>query len=253
MKYPVHEFFYTWQGEGVYLGRAAFFIRLYGCPVHCPWCDSAGTWHPEYVPKFVTRMLSSELVAAYLDATGLQDVLDHGMVIDTKEMPPIILTGGEPSMFDLEPLLTSFHEIGANVHIETSGAFPLRTGVEELDWVTVSPKWNKLPLAENLHIANEIKIIVEHKDSIVDWQWKIQEIIDESIDILEATIWLHPEWSKARDRDMEVLNQITIGVKMFPARYRAGYQMHKLYMADNLDPHSNKEIIPLGGDPERGI
>ena len=61
-KYPVYERFYTWQGEGVYLGQAAYFIRLYGCPQACPWCDSAGTWHPDYRPASVA-LLSAEALA----------------------------------------------------------------------------------------------------------------------------------------------------------------------------------------------
>ena len=61
MKYPVYERFYTWQGEGVHLGRAAYFIRLYGCPQSCPWCDSAGTWHRDYRPDSVTLMDAHEL------------------------------------------------------------------------------------------------------------------------------------------------------------------------------------------------
>jgi len=56
MKYPVHERFFTFQGEGVHTGKRAFFVRLFGCPVHCPWCDSAGTWHPDWVPAEVDRM-----------------------------------------------------------------------------------------------------------------------------------------------------------------------------------------------------
>ena len=67
----------------------------------------------------------------------------------------------------------------------------------------------------------------------------------------EATIWLHPEWSKARERDASVLNAITDAVKQNP-RLRAGYQMHKLYRADELDAHSDKRLIPLGGNAELG-
>ena len=53
--YPVNETFLSWQGEGVHLGRKAFFIRLQGCPVKCAWCDSASTWHPQFVPKQVRK------------------------------------------------------------------------------------------------------------------------------------------------------------------------------------------------------
>ena len=59
--YPVYERFHSWQGEGTHLGKSAFFIRLHGCPVHCPWCDSAGTWHPDHKPENVERMNPDDL------------------------------------------------------------------------------------------------------------------------------------------------------------------------------------------------
>jgi asparagine synthase (glutamine-hydrolysing) len=61
---PIYETFHAWQGEGTHLGRSAFFIRTFGCPVHCPWCDSAGTWHPDYIPDKVDRLSVDLLVEA---------------------------------------------------------------------------------------------------------------------------------------------------------------------------------------------
>ena len=42
--YPVAEAFFSVQGEGLHMGRSAYFIRLYGCNVKCPWCDSKPAW-----------------------------------------------------------------------------------------------------------------------------------------------------------------------------------------------------------------
>ena len=75
--YPVNETFLSWQGEGVHLGRKAFFIRLQGCPVKCAWCDSASTWHPQFVPKQVRKASPAELAVV-----PLQDLL---------ELPPEIV------------------------------------------------------------------------------------------------------------------------------------------------------------------
>ena len=58
---PVYERFHSWQGEGAHLGKSAFFIRLHGCPIHCSWCDSAGTWHPDHRPESVDHMDPQEL------------------------------------------------------------------------------------------------------------------------------------------------------------------------------------------------
>ena len=229
MKYPVYERFYTWQGEGVHLGRAAYFIRLYGCPQSCPWCDSAGTWHRDYRPEGVTLM----------DAHELAEVVRA----ESPDGAVVVITGGEPILFDLAPLTDALHALGRRVHIETSGIAPLRG---ELDWVTLSPKpFGQPPLPEVVVLADEVKIIVHEPGDI-------QVGLDTLTGLPEsAVIWLHPEWSRARERDLGVLNSITQAVKENP-RLRAGYQMHKLYRADDLDAHSDKRLIPLGGNAALG-
>ncbi len=229
MKYPVYERFYTWQGEGVHLGRAAYFVRLYGCPQACPWCDSAGTWHKDYRPAGVSAMSAGEMAAA------VQEGSPDGAFV--------VVTGGEPILFDLAPLTDALHGLGRRVHLETSGIAPLRG---DLDWVTLSPKpFGQWPEADVVARADEVKIIVHDPADIRAGLKTLRGLRD------DAVIWLHPEWSKARERDAGVLNAITDAVKADP-RLRAGYQLHKLYRADELDLHSDKRLIPLGGNMEMG-
>ena len=222
---PVFETFYTWQGEGVHAGRAAFFIRTFGCPVQCPWCDSAGTWHPDWVPEKIERVTVDALVAAARD-TAAQFV---------------VVTGGEPTIHDLQPLTRALHDAGLAVHLETSGAYPIRG---DFDWVTISPKWAKLPLAENVERADELKIIVEDETSIDRWWAEIGETVR------ARNVWLHPEWSQRANP--AVLRSISEWVKSRGGVFRAGYQMHRLYNVDALDARS-KPSIPLGGDLKRGF
>ena len=80
---PIHETFYSWQGEGVHFGRSAYFIRTFGCPVKCTWCDSAGTWHPDYAPENIEKIPEKDLVQA-AKATKCDFV---------------VITGGEPNYF----------------------------------------------------------------------------------------------------------------------------------------------------------
>jgi organic radical activating enzyme len=224
MFYPIHETFHSWQGEGVHLGRSAFFIRLFGCPVKCPWCDSAGTWHHAYIPKRIEKRSASELTeaAAYAGAEF------------------VVVTGGEPAIHDLRPLTNGLRERGIPVHLETSGAFEIKGA---FDWITLSPKWQRLPLAENLGLADELKLIVEDEQSIEKW---IQELGDR---IDKAPVWLHPEWSQHEDSG--VLQSITSIVKNRGAPFRAGLQAHKFFKADLLDPNSSKPS-PLGGNLDLG-
>lgn len=99
------------------------------------------------------------------------------------------------------------------MHIETSGIAPLRG---ELDWVTLSPKpFGQLPLPEVVALADEVKIIVHDLSDI-------QAGLDTLTGLPDgAVIWLHPEWSKARERNLTVLNGITQAVKENP-RLRPG-------------------------------
>lgn len=229
MKYPVFERFYTWQGEGVHLGRAAYFVRLYGCPQECPWCDSAGTWHKDYRPQQV-QLMTAQGIAACVQAESPAGAI-------------VVITGGEPILFDLRPLVDELHALDRKVHLETSGMAELRG---DIDWVTLSPKpFGVRPVRSVVEQAKEVKIIVHDLQDI-------QGGLD-TLDGLpnDAVIWLHPEWTRARDRDRVILNGITKAVKDNP-RLRAGYQMHKLYRADDLDANSDKRLIPLGGNPNMG-
>jgi 7-carboxy-7-deazaguanine synthase len=226
---PVNELFYTFQGEGVFMGCAAFFVRLNGCDQRCGWCDSASTWHPKYKPEGVLRL------------TPLQ-ILQHLQEAKVQAGAFVVVTGGEPALHPLYPLISLCRAHGYNVHIETAGHRPLPRSI---DWITLSPKpFSIKPLPENVLRANEFKIIVDSEAAL-----------EEGLDCVlpyardKAAIWLHPEWGHRSDPD--ILGLITERVKANP-RLRAGYQIHKLYRSDALDPNSRKEIIPLGGDPQRG-
>jgi organic radical activating enzyme len=153
----------------------------------------------------------------------------------------VVLTGGEPCVHDLGPLLAALASVGLKAHLETCGAYPIARGFA---WVTVSPKWAKPPLPDSLARADEVKLIVEAPDSIDRWteavggKW------------LSPNVWLHPEWSQRAVP--AVLRAITEQVKSFGAPFRAGWQVHKPYAADSLDPRA-RPPAPLGGDPANGF
>lgn len=225
MRLPIHEQFYSFQGEGCHSGKAAYFIRTFGCPVHCPWCDSAGTWHPDYTPEHINRLQVQELVDA----------------VQTTAAEFAVITGGEPTIHDLQPLTTALHAIGQKVHLETSGAFPIRG---DFDWITLSPKRWKWPLPENRAKASELKIIVDHPDAIDEYMNQIGGIPANA-----EAIWLNPEWS--RHQDTAIIDSITEYIKKHGAPFRAGWQQHKNYAADLKDKRS-APAAPLGGNPDLG-
>jgi organic radical activating enzyme len=225
---PIHEQFYTFQGEGAHAGRAAYFIRTFGCPVHCPWCDSAGTWHSDYTPKHIERLAPSTLATE----------------VAKTQAEFTVITGGEPAIHDLSALTDALHAIGQATHLETSGAFPIRGS---FDWITLSPKRWKLPLADSVALANEFKLIIDRPNAIDEY---VAALTERGADLsTDSIVWLHPEWSQ--HNNPEVLNAITEWIKTHGAPYRAGWQLHKNYAADLMDQRS-APAAPLGGNPEQG-
>lgn len=190
---PVMEHFYTLQGEGVHTGKAAYFIRLGGCDVGCVWCDVKESWdaakHPQY---------AIEDLVAIVKATPAQIV---------------VITGGEPLMHDLSLLTTALRHAGLRIHIETSGSSPLSG---HLDWITLSPKKFKAPLAEVVPHAHELKMVVFNKS---DFTWAENWASQVS---LQCRLFLQPEWSKA-----ETLTPLIVDYIKQNPQWQLSLQTHK--------------------------
>lgn len=162
---PIVETFHSLQGEGCWQGTNAFFIRLGGCDVGCPWCDTKQSWPAAAHPQ----QSVAELVAA---AIAVKPRL-------------VIVTGGEPLMHDLTELTEGLRSQALPTHLETSGAYPL-SGT--WDWITLSPKPYKLPLPEIYRQAHELKVVIA---SASDFDWAEQQ----RQQVGNISCFLQPEWS----------------------------------------------------------
>ena len=175
--YKINEVFETIQGEGVFTGVPAIFVRLQVCPVGCSWCDTKQTWTAEpqdlvNLEQIMAKTGDSPLWTN-LDANGVVQLLQD-QKYTAKHV--VVITGGEPCIYDLRPLTQVLEDAGFNCQIETSGTSEIQTS--DNTWVTVSPKINmkaKLPvLASSLARANEIKHPVgtskdiEQLDALID-------------------------------------------------------------------------------------
>jgi 7-carboxy-7-deazaguanine synthase len=180
----VHEIFQTIQGEASYTGTPSVFIRLQGCPVGCAFCDTPLTWNPN--PKIIP-------IAAMLDKTEDEESCASMTVdqiirqLDNYSARHVVITGGEPAMYDLTELTTAIIDSVRSVQIETSGTFEIRCA--EDTWITVSPKFNMpggLPVLRNaLMMADEIKMPVGKERDIEN----IHELI---VPESSCDIWLQP-------------------------------------------------------------
>ncbi len=192
-KLPLMEAFYTLQGEGIYSGQAAYFIRLGGCDVGCVWCDVKESW----------------------DAAAHPQVSVEEIVAEAAKHPArlAVITGGEPLMYDLTALTTALKMAGFRTNIETSGAHPF-TG--QFDWVCFSPKKFKAPLPEIYEHADELKVIVYNKSDFA-WAESFAEKVRPTCKLL-----LQPEWSKTQ----QMMPLIVEYVKQNPT-WQVSLQTHK--------------------------
>ena len=189
---PLMEAFYTLQGEGYHKGSAAYFIRIGGCDVGCHWCDVKESWD-----------------AAIHPPTQIQGIVEEAY----QYSKTIVITGGEPLMWNMEPLTQALKLKNMQIHIETSGAYPI-TG--HWDWFCLSPKKNMLPTAEAYHIANELKVIVYNKNDLLFAEEQAQYVNDHCI------LYLQPEWSK-REKVMPIL----VDYVLQNPKWKVSLQTHK--------------------------
>ena len=162
---PVVETFHSVQGEGAWAGTNAFFIRLAGCDVGCPWCDTKPSWNARRHPQRLTANLIAE-------AKAVKPAI-------------VVITGGEPLMHDLSSLSNGLRAVGLRVHLETSGAHPFSGN---FDWVTFSPKRFKPPHESIYPQVSELKVIVANQS---DFLWAEAH----ATKIPTATVkLLQPEW-----------------------------------------------------------
>ena len=192
-KLPLMESFYTIQGEGFHSGKAAYFIRLAGCDVGCPWCDVKESWDKEAHQLVEIRKIIS-------------------LANESKSRISVI-TGGEPLMHNLDDLTGLLKKNGFQTHVETSGAYRM-SGT--WDWICLSPKKFKKPQEEAFKVADELKVIVYNKS---DFSWA--ENMASKV-TWGCKLFLQPEWSKSQ----EMIPQIISYVKNNP-HWEISLQVHK--------------------------
>jgi 7-carboxy-7-deazaguanine synthase len=190
---PVVEDFFSLQGEGYHSGKAAYFIRIGGCDVGCNWCDSKSSWNPDIHPMVGTEGIINRIAKSGTDS--------------------VVVTGGEPLMWNLDYLCDAIKNKNIKTFLETSGSHPFSG---RWDWVCLSPKKSKPPLPEICERADELKIIVENVSDFI-WAEKYRYLVNEY-----CLLFLQPEWSRFDKIVPEIVEYIKNN-----SHWRISLQIHK--------------------------
>ena len=187
----VNEIFYSLQGEGLHTGTPAVFLRLSGCNLRCPFCD---TKHESF-----TEMTEEEIVekvSAYPSRT-------------------IVITGGEP-MLQLNASLTRLlHKAGFTIHIETNGSRLIPEGAE-IDWVTCSPKDGGKVIIQHI---DELKVVFMGKNSGQDMT---------QYDELKASEYRLQPLDTGNETQNLTVRQQTIDYILANPKWKLSLQTHKI-------------------------
>lgn len=193
---PIHETFQsTVQGEGYWSGALVDFIRLSGCPVGCPWCDTGYADGGKGLPRYLRSL--SDLMAEL-------------------RSPRVVVSGGEPFIHQSLPeLVNALLALGKAVSIETSGSYWQPIMPEA--WITLSPKQHvspRYPVDERFwQRANEVKLVIATGDELALYQPYFRQ---------DCPVYLQPEWNQ-RDRALPTILKL---LQQNPT-YRLSVQLHK--------------------------
>ncbi len=194
---PVMEMFYSLQGEGYHSGSAAFFIRIGGCDVGCHWCDVKESWDH-----------------------GNHNILKVSKIIQNidKKTKIVVVSGGEPLMWDMTELTKKLKEKNFKRHLETSGAYDISG---DWDWICLSPKKQQLPKKYLYQMANELKIIVYNNHDLIFALEESKKVSD------NCKLFLQPEWGK-----FEKINGKVVDFVKNNPRWTLSLQTHKFLGID---------------------
>lgn len=174
-KLPVVEQFLSFQGEGHNAGMPAWFVRLAGCNVGCEFCDEKRSW----------TLANSKMMS-------VEEILQ---IILNSKVRNLIVTGGEPTLYNLNGLTRLAREKGISTFLETSGVNEI-TG--NWDWICLSPKQKKLPLESSLFKANELKVVIESEGDL-SFAEKMRAKVNNS-----CKCYLQAQWTE-REKAMKII------------------------------------------------
>lgn len=231
MSLKVSEIFDSLQGEGLYIGRLATFIRLQGCNLRCEWCDTPLSRDP--------------------DRAGSAMLMDENEIVSAVLHPLVIVTGGEPLLQDIRALVDKLKRTHHEVHIETNGT--IRPGadlIRTVDFWSVSPKrghtedaFRTITALKQAGVKAQVKFVIRGADQMenyndLKWAKSFADLAlypSSGIPVILQPMWQHPVIKgDLGERYRERMKQMAYTIKQrWPTwDVRLIPQMHKLFSLD---------------------
>ncbi len=140
----IAEIFASLQGEGLRQGEPTLFVRLSGCNLRCPFCDTKRAWTGG-------KSATPEQIAGRLERLRRAHPAEW-----------VVLTGGEPLMQDLERLAGLLKKKGYKIQVETNGHY--WRDLPSVGWYTVSPKPPEYIFHPRFRVtAREVKLVASRE------------------------------------------------------------------------------------------
>jgi organic radical activating enzyme len=219
--YQVNEQFCTIQGEGYYTGTASTFIRLQGCTVGCVWCDSG-----PLADLVEGRMTNGETRNTWGKGGQRRSL---GAIMAGVRTRHVVITGGEPTIWNLDPIIRACWDIGCVVQLETSGQNALK-GALVPDWVTWSPK-ERLDYCPHDLLVPHIKEVKWVVDEALEWEevWGWWEYFQSR---QQPIFSLMPEGSPPKD---DMVKKALLWMEYVPMKYQRDWiYSHRLQYVLNV-------------------
>ncbi len=194
-KYPFNEYFFSTQGEGFHIGKLALFFRFGRCNLRCKFCDTKAALD-KYT--FLTLQKIKNILKKYISKTNY-----------------LILTGGEPLLYDLKEIIKYAKKLKYVIAVETNGTL-YQDWLKNIDWLTVSPKKQGEINKKVLKMADELKFVIQKKSDFT---------------FVEQFMPFFPTFLMPVDNNIKIAELILNYIKKNKSTncIRLGIQMHKVY------------------------